>query len=103
MVVYITMPPCQACEDLAEVPGTADYNATVFADIPATWTPTFLQTCGRHVLELTELTELTVQKHRIRPTHLSQNVLPPAASLDRCEPTFVAKADSRNPDDPTLC
>ncbi|CAE7226361.1 unnamed protein product [Symbiodinium natans] len=35
MVVYITMPPCQACEDLAEVPGTADYNATVFADIPA--------------------------------------------------------------------
>ncbi|CAE7239376.1 unnamed protein product [Symbiodinium sp. CCMP2592] len=35
VVSYITMPSCQPCEDLAEVPGTSDYNAAVFAGIPA--------------------------------------------------------------------
>eukprot|EP00440_Ansanella_granifera_P021338 gb/GFBE01023165.1/.p1 GENE.gb/GFBE01023165.1/~~gb/GFBE01023165.1/.p1 ORF type:complete len:492 (+),score=113.30 gb/GFBE01023165.1/:1-1476(+) len=33
-VVYSPTPECQACEELAEIPGTAEYNATVFADIP---------------------------------------------------------------------
>eukprot|EP00434_Breviolum_minutum_P037606 symbB.v1.2.033351.t1/scaffold4121.1/size44329/2 len=34
LVNYVTIPPCQPCETLAEVPGTIEYNRTVFKDLP---------------------------------------------------------------------
>lgn len=34
LVNYVTIPPCQPCEALAEVPGTKEYNSTVFKDLP---------------------------------------------------------------------
>ena len=37
LVNYVTIPPCQPCEALAEVPGTKEYNSTVFKDLPAPW------------------------------------------------------------------
>eukprot|EP00438_Fugacium_kawagutii_P019719 Skav213548 [mRNA] locus=scaffold263:16464:17630:+ [translate_table: standard] len=34
LVNYVTIPPCQPCEALAEVPGTIEYNNTVFKELP---------------------------------------------------------------------
>ncbi len=42
LVNYVSIPPCQPCETLAEVPGTTEYNRTVFKDLPV---PRFSRRC----------------------------------------------------------
>ena len=83
MVNYITIPPCQACEDLAEVPGTAEYNSTVFGDIPAALLhQRKAMLCGKEPaciwVGLRKLHQ-TIKFALARPMHQLQHVRLPAA------------------------